>query len=135
MRKSIFAFVVLNSALALSACGVKGDKGDKGDRGDARPPGQAGRPGPQGPAGPPGKDVRDGISPPPQFRVVRGGLDGGISKAAMCDVEEIMVSATCMASSGDIAETPRTLSDNGASCDARPGQSNPPRVVILCAKR
>ena len=129
MRKSIFVFVILSSALALSACGMKGDKGDKGDRGDAGPPG------PQGPAGPPGKDGRDGVSPPPQFRVVRGGLDGGISKPAMCAPEEVMVSATCMVSSGDIAQTPRTIGDNGASCDARPGQSNPPQVVILCAKR
>lgn len=129
MRKSIFVFVILSSALALSACGMKGDKGDKGDRGDAGPPG------PQGPAGPPGKDGRDGVSPPPQFRVVRGGLDGGISKPAMCAPEEVMVSATCMVSSGDIAQTPRTLGDNGAGCDVRPGQSNPPQVVILCAKR
>ena len=53
----------------------------------------------------------------------------------MCAPEEVMVSATCMVSSGDIAQTPRTLGDNGASCDARPGQSNPPQVVILCAKR
>jgi hypothetical protein len=53
----------------------------------------------------------------------------------MCDAAEIMVSATCMVNSGDIAQTPRTLGDNGASCDARPGQSNPPQAVILCAKR
>jgi hypothetical protein len=135
MRKSILVVVVLSSALALSGCGVKGDKGDKGDRGEPGPAGQAGTPGPQGPAGPPGKDGRDGISPPPQFRVVRGGRDGGIAKPAMCDTEEIMVSATCMVSSGDTAETPRTLGDSGASCDARPGQSSPPQAVILCAKR
>jgi hypothetical protein len=135
MRKSIFVLAALSSALVLSACGVKGDKGDKGDRGDAGPPGQAGAPGPQGPAGPPGKDGRDGVSPPPQFRVVRGGLDGGIAKPAMCGTDEVMVSATCIVSSGDIAETPRTLGDTGASCDARPGQTNPPQTIILCAKR
>jgi hypothetical protein len=135
MPKSIFVIIALSSALALSACGVKGDKGDKGDRGDAGPPGPVGAPGPQGPAGAPGKDGRDGVSPPPQFRVVRGGKDGGITKPAMCDTDEIMVSATCMVSSGDVTEAPRTLGDNSASCDARPGQSNPPQAVILCAKR
>jgi len=123
------------TGLALTGCGVKGDKGDKGDRGDAGPPGPTGSPGPQGQAGPPGKDGRDGVSPPPQFRVVRGGLDGGISKPATCAAEEIMVSATCMVSSGDISQTPRTIGDNGASCDTPPGQSNPPQAVILCAKR
>src|ERR1700742_3248145 len=135
MRKFVIVCVALSCALALGACGVKGDKGDKGDQGDAGPPGHTGAAGPQGPVGPPGKDGRDGISPPPQFRVVRGGLDGGIAKPAMCGTDEVMVSATCIVSSGDIAETPRTLGDTGASCDARPGQTNPPQTVILCAKR
>jgi collagen triple helix repeat protein len=135
MKRSTMLVCALLSALALSGCGVKGDKGDKGDRGDAGPPGPTGSTGPQGPAGPPGKDGRDGVSPPPQFRVVRGGVDGGISKPATCAAEEIMVSATCMVSSGDISQTPRTIGDNGASCDTQPGQSNPPQAVILCAKR
>jgi collagen triple helix repeat protein len=135
MKRSTVLVCALLSALALSGCGVKGDKGDKGDRGDAGPPGPTGSTGPQGPAGPPGKDGRDGVSPPPQFRVVRGGVDGGISKPATCAAEEIMVSATCMVSSGDISQTPRTIGDNGASCDTQPGQSNPPQPVILCAKR
>jgi Collagen triple helix repeat (20 copies) len=135
MNRSTVLVCALLSALALTGCGVKGDKGDKGDRGDAGPPGPTGSPGPQGQAGPPGKDGRDGVSPPPQFRVVRGGIDGGISKPATCAAEEIMVSATCMVSSGDISQTPRTIGDNGASCDTPPGQSNPPQAVILCAKR
>ena len=75
--------------------------------------GPPGPPGPQGPAGTPGKDGRDGISSPPQFRVVRGAIDGGISKPATCAAEEIMVSAMCMVTAGDISETPRTLGDNG----------------------
>jgi hypothetical protein len=135
MRKSVLIAIALASALGLGACGVKGDKGDKGDRGDAGPPGPAGPAGPTGPAGPAGKDGRDGVSPPAQFRVVRGGFDGGISKAAMCDTDEVMVSATCIVSAGDTTQAPRTLGDNGASCDARPGQTNQPQVVILCAKR
>ena len=53
----------------------------------------------------------------------------------MCGAEEVMVSATCLVKVGEIAETPRTLGDNGASCDAQPGQSNPPQAIILCAKR
>jgi Collagen triple helix repeat (20 copies) len=135
MNRSTVLVCALLLALALTGCGVKGDKGDKGDRGDAGPPGPTGSAGPQGPAGPPGKDGRDGVSPPPQFRVVRGGVDGGISKPATCAAEEIMVSATCMVSSGDISQTPRTIGDNGASCDTQPGQSNPAQAVILCAKR
>ena len=75
------------------------------------------------------------VSPPPQFRVVRGATDGGMVKPAMCGAEEVMVSATCLVKVGEIAETPRALGDNGASCDAQPGQSNPPQAIILCAKR
>jgi hypothetical protein len=135
MKRSTMLVCALVSALALTGCGVKGDKGDKGDRGDAGPAGPAGPPGPKGDAGPPGKDGRDGVSPPPQFRVVRGGPDGGISRPATCGAEEIMVSAMCVVSAGDIVQTPRTLGDNGASCDAQPGLSNPPQAVILCAKR
>ena len=97
--------------------------------------GRPARPGPQRPPGPPGKDGRDGVSPPQQFRVVRGGMDGGISKPATCGAEEIMVSAMCIVGAGDTSEAPRTFGDNGASCDAKPGQSDPPQAVILCAKR
>ena len=135
MRRSLILVCTLLSALTLGGCGMKGDKGDKGDRGDPGPSGPAGPPGPQGLAGSPGKDGRDGVSPPPQFRVVRGATDGGIVKPAMCGAEEVMVSATCLVKVGEIAETPRTLGDNGASCDAQPGQSNPPQAIILCAKR
>jgi hypothetical protein len=97
--------------------------------------GPAGSPGPQGPSGPPGKDGRDGVSPPPQFRVVRGAIDGGLSKPATCGTEEIMVSAMCMVTAGDISATPRTIGDSGASCDAQPGQSILPQAVVLCAQR
>jgi hypothetical protein len=53
----------------------------------------------------------------------------------MCGVNEVMVSATCIVKAGDAAQAPRTLGDNGASCDAKPGQSDPPQAVILCAKQ
>jgi hypothetical protein len=134
MKRAALMVCALLSALALTGCGVKGEKGDKGDKGDPGPAGMAGSPGPQGPAGPPGKEGRDGISPPPQFRVVRGTTEGGIVKAAMCGDEEIMVSATCMVKTGVIAETPRTLGDNGANCDAEPGQSNPPNRSFFVPK-
>jgi hypothetical protein len=134
MKRSTVLVIALLSAVALAGC-AKGDKGDKGEKGEAGTIGPAGPPGPQGLAGPPGKDGRDGVSPPPQFRVVRGEIDGGMTKPATCGAEEIMVSATCMVATGDISQTPRTLGDNGASCDAQAGQSNLPQVVILCAKR
>ena len=134
MKQPTVLTCVLLSALALSGCGVKGDKGDKGDRGEAGPPGQTGPAGAQGAAGPPGKDGRDGVSPPLPFRVVRSEADGGISKPAMCGTNEVMISATCISKSGDAALAPRTLGDSGASCDAKPGQSDPPQAVILCTK-
>jgi len=123
---------VLLSALALGGCAKGDDKGEKGDSGAMGPPGP---PGQQGPAGAPGKDGRNGVSPPPQFRVVRGAVDGGISKPATCGADEVMVGSMCTVSAGDISQTPRTLGDNAASCDAQPGQGNPPQAVILCAKR
>ena len=125
---------VLLSALALSGCGVKGDKGDKGDKGEAGPAGQAGPPGPQGLAGAPGKDGRDGVSPPLPFRVVRSAVDNGISKPALCGSEEIMIAATCVVKVGEAAQSPRTMGESGASCDTKPGQSDPPQAVILCTK-
>jgi len=89
MRRSLILVCTLLSALTLSGCGMKGDKGDKGDRDDPGPTGPAGPPGPQGLAGSPGKDGQDAVSPPPQFRVVRGATDGGIVKPAMCGAEKI----------------------------------------------
>jgi hypothetical protein len=135
MKHSTLLICALLSAVALSGCGVKGDKGDKGDKGEAGPVGQAGPPGPQGLDGRPGKDGRDGVSPPLPFRVVRSEPDGGISKPAMCGTNEVMISATCITKAGDAAQAPRTLGDNGASCDAKPGQSDPPQTVILCIKQ
>jgi len=140
MKRATFWVCVLVSALALSGCGVKGDKGDKGnkgDKGDAGPTGPAGPPGPQGLDGRPGKDGKDGVSPPTQFRVVRSATDGGTDKPALaiCGLQEVMVSATCIPKSGDLAQTPRTFSNNGASCDPKPGQSEIPQAVILCAKQ
>ena len=125
---------VLLSALALSGCGVKGDKGDKGDKGEAGPAGPTGPAGPQGLAGAPGKDGRDGVSPPLPFRVVRSGVDNGISKPALCGTEEVMISATCVVKVGEAAQAPRTMGESGASCDTKPGQSDPPQAVILCTK-
>jgi Collagen triple helix repeat (20 copies) len=135
MKHPTLLICALLSAVALSGCGVKGDKGDKGDKGEAGPMGQAGPLGPQGVDGRPGKDGRDGVSPPLPFRVVRSEPDGGISKPAMCGTNEVMISATCIAKAGDAAQAPRTLRDNGASCDAKPGQSDPPQTVILCIKQ
>jgi collagen triple helix repeat protein len=135
MKQSTILVCILFSALALSGCGVKGDKGDKGEKGDAGSAGPAGPPGPQGATGAPGKDGRDGVSPPMPLRMVRSEKDGGISKPAMCGADEIVVSATCIVKSGDAAQAPRTLGDSGASCDATPGQSDPPQAVILCMKR
>jgi len=125
---------VLLAALALSGCGVKGDKGDKGDKGEAGPAGPAGAPGPQGVAGAPGKDGRDGVSPPLPFRVVRSAVDNGISKPALCGTEEVMIAATCVVKAGEAAQSPRTMGESGASCDTKPGQSDPPQAVILCTK-
>ena len=134
MRTPLIIACSLIAALALGGCS-KPEKGDKGDKGDPGPVGAAGPAGPQGPQGAPGKDGRDGVSPPPQFRVVRSATDGAMSKPAMCDVDEIMVSATCLTKTGSISEAPKTLGDNGASCDSQSGQTEAPQAVILCAKR
>jgi hypothetical protein len=53
----------------------------------------------------------------------------------MCGTNEVMISATCIAEAEDAAQAPRTLGDTGASCDAKPGQSDPPQTVILCVKQ
>jgi hypothetical protein len=110
-------------------------KGDKGEKGDPGPSGPAGSPGPQGIPGAPGKNGENGVSPPPQFRVVRSSAEGGVSRPAMCSVEEVMVSATCLSKTGSVSQAPRTVSDSGAACDPRPGQSDVPEAVVLCAKR
>jgi hypothetical protein len=125
MRTSLIIVCCFLSALALSGCGATDGKGDKGDKGD---------PGPPGPAGPPGKDGKDGASTSPQFRVVRGAIVAGVAQAAMCEADEIMVSATCIVNAGDISETPTTLGGSGAVCAGRPRQRNAPQAVVLCAK-
>lgn len=135
MRRSPIIACSLIAALALAGCGVKGDKGDQGDKGDPGAVGAAGPPGPQGPQGAPGKDGRDGVSPPQQFRVVRSAIDHGMAKPALCDVDEVLVSATCLTKTGAINEAANTLGDNGASCDSQSGQTEAPQAVILCAKR
>ncbi len=135
MKQPVLLICVLLSTLALAGCGVEGDKGDKGDKGATGVAGPAGPPGREGIAGAPGKDGRDGVSPPMPFRVVRSEADGGISKPAMCGTSEVMVSATCIAKAGEAGLTPRTLGDNGANCDAKPGQSDAPQAVILCMKQ
>lgn len=134
MTKSI-CIAALAALLALGGCGVKGDKGEKGDKGDPGQTGAAGPPGPQGPIGPGGKDGKDGVSPPPQFRVVRSSSDGAMAKPAMCGVDEIVVSATCIATAGMVSQAPKMLGDTGASCDPQPGQTVVPHAVVLCAKR
>lgn len=81
-----------------------------------------------------GKDGRDGVSPPLPFRIVRAAVDNGISKPALCGTDEIMISATCIVKAGEAAQSPRTMGESGASCDTKPGQSDPPQAVILCTK-
>jgi hypothetical protein len=130
-NRSVAAFLILSLALA----GCSGPKGDKGDKGDPGPVGAAGPPGPQGPAGAPGKDGKDGVSPPAQFRVVRSTADGAMSKPAMCDVSEVIVSAMCVSKLGSMSQPPRTVGDNGAECAPQSGQTSAPETVILCAKR
>jgi hypothetical protein len=133
MQSSYMVAGSLVLALAVAGCsGPKGDKGDKGDQGDAGPAGPAGPIGAQGPAG---KDGKDGVTPPPQFRVVRGSAEGVVSKPALCGTDEVMVSATCLSRTGSVNQAPKTLSDTGAACDPRPGESDIPDVVILCEKR
>jgi hypothetical protein len=136
MQNSFLLAGSLVLALAVAGCsGPKGDKGDKGEKGDPGPSGPAGSPGPQGPQGPPGKNGENGVSPPPQFRVVRSSSDGGVSRPAMCGIDEVMVSATCLSKTGSVNQAPKTITDSGAACDPRPGQSDVPEAVVLCAKR
>ena len=136
MRRSYMIACGLAVALAVAGCsGPKGDKGDKGEKGEAGDAGPPGQPGPQGPQGATGKNGENGVSPPPQFRVVRAAAEGVVSKPAMCGTDEVLVSATCLSRTGAVNQTPKTLSDTGASCEPRPGESDIPDVVILCAKR
>lgn len=136
MKNPVFVAGSLALMLALAGCsGPQGDKGDKGEKGDPGPSGAAGSPGPQGPPGPAGKNGENGVSPPPQFRVVRSSSDGGVSRPAMCGVDEVMVSATCLSKAGSANQAPKTVTDSGAACDPRPDQSDVPEAVVLCAKR
>jgi hypothetical protein len=136
MQKSYMVACGLVLALAVAGCsGPKGDKGDKGQKGDQGDAGPTGPAGPQGPQGPAGKNGENGVSPPAQFRVVRASPDGVVSKPALCGTDEVMVSATCLSKTGAVNQSPKTLSDTGAACDPRPGESEIPDVVILCEKR
>lgn len=136
MKKPFVIALSLFVALSVAGCsGPKGDKGDKGEKGDPGMAGPAGPAGPQGPQGAAGKNGENGVSPPPQFRVVRSSPDGGVSRPAMCGIDEVLVSATCLSKTGSADQAPKTLGDSGAACDPRPGQSEVPSVVILCGKR
>jgi hypothetical protein len=53
----------------------------------------------------------------------------------MCEVHEIVVRATCIAGVGVVSQAPKTLGDDGASCDPQPGETIEPQAVILCANR
>jgi hypothetical protein len=128
-------FIAACLVLSLALAGCSGPKGDKGDKGDPGPVGAAGSPGPPGPPGSPGKEGKDGVSPPAQFRVVRSVADGAMSKAAMCDVNEVIVSAMCVSKLGSMSQTPKTVGDNGAECAPQSGQTDAPETVILCTKR
>jgi hypothetical protein len=133
MRNLALSLVLV---LAIAGCsGPKGDKGDNGAKGDPGAAGADGPPGPQGPQGPAGKNGENAVSPPPQFRVVRSTSEGGFSRPAMCGSDEVMVSATCLSPAGSASTTPKTISDTGAACDPKPGQSDIPQAVVLCAKR
>jgi hypothetical protein len=131
----LIAFSLLVAVSVVGCSGPQGDKGDKGEKGDPGMAGPAGPPGPQGPQGAPGKNGENGVSPPQQFRVVRSSPDGGVSRAAMCGVDEVLVSATCLSKTGSADQAPKTLGDSGAACDPRPNQSEVPSIVILCGKR
>jgi hypothetical protein len=133
MQKSIV--VVLGLALTLVGAGCSGPKGEKGDKGDKGEAGAAGSPGAAGPQGPQGPAGKDGVSPPAQFRVVRSTSENGMPKEAMCAVDEVMVSATCMSKLGSANQAAKTIGDNGATCDAQAGQAEAPTAVLLCAKR
>jgi hypothetical protein len=135
MQNSFLLAASLALTLALAVVGCSGPKGDKGEKGDPGPSGPAGATGPQGAPGFPGKNGENGVSPPPQFRVVRSSSDGGVSRPAMCSVDEVMVSATCLSKAGSVNQPPKTITDSGAACDPRPGQSDVPETVVLCAKR
>ena len=136
MPKSYMVACGLVVALAVAGCsGPKGDKGDRGEKGDQGDAGSAGPAGPTGAQGPTGKDGKDGVTSPPQFRVVRASADGVVSKPALCGTDEVMVSATCLSRTASGNQAPKTLNDTGAACDPRPGESEIPDVVILCAKR
>jgi len=53
----------------------------------------------------------------------------------MCGSDEVMVSATCLLPAGSVSTTPKTINDTGAACEPKPGQSDIPLAVVLCAKR
>ena len=135
MARSLVLLIALCSAVSLSGCGgtppVKGDKGDKGDTGAAGAAGQQGQP---GPPGPPGKNGKDAVAPP-QFRVVKSSNDGGVPKPALCGVDEVMVSATCVATAGSVTQAPTTLGTTGASCGQSAGQNEAPLAIVMCAKK
>ena len=134
MARSLLPLFALCLAVNLSGCGgtpIKGDKGDKGDTGAAGAPGQQGQP---GPPGAPGKDGKDAVAPP-QFRVVRSSNDGGTPKPALCGVDEVMVSATCVVTTGSLTQAPTTLGTTGASCGQSAGQTEAPLAIVMCAKK
>jgi len=130
MARSLLLFIALYSAVSLS-----GRRGAK--RETKATPVRRGRPvsrASTGPPGLPGKDGKDAVAPP-QFRVVRSSNDGGVTKPALCGVDEVMVSATCVATAGSLTQAPTTLGTTGASCGQSAGQTEAPLAVILCAKR
>src|SRR5271167_562268 len=113
MLKAFAVVSCLPLVLTLLGCsgpkGDKGDKGAKGEKGDQGPVGWAGPAGPPGPQGPPGKNGENGVSPPPQFRVVRSSSEGVVSRPAMCAVDEVIVSATCLLKNGSADQAPKAL--------------------------
>jgi len=122
-------FTMLAIAFTLGGCfdGPKGDKGDKGD------PGAVGPQGAKGDKGDPGT--------PANFRLVKSAIaPNGSPAPAMCDVDEIIITAACIGA-GTIPENslPTIIGDSsttyGASCPLNPAGGTIPTTLILCAKR
>jgi hypothetical protein len=68
-----------------------------------------------------------GLSDPAMMEVSR--------TPALCGVDEVMVSATCVVTAGSLTQAPTTVGTTGVSCGQSAGQSEAPLAIVLCAKR
>ncbi len=124
-------------ATSLAACsGKQGEQGPPGPQGAKGEPGKDGAPGKDGVAGKDGAPGQPGQKGDPgaAFRVVRSAkTQTGQSSAALCNPDEILVSAICV-SETDRVSVPKviTIGDNSAECAI----NNPPlTAVIMCSKK